>query len=316
MIFWQHIADRLADGQKLYVLTVIANSGSSPGRRGFKMLVAQDDFIFGSVGGGVMEFTLVDEARELLKEENPPTFIKRQIHRGKIKDGSGMICSGEQTIAFHCIDSNKIAVINDIITYLEKGKKGLFSLTPDSLNFSSEESATHFKTQINSATDWLFEEQLGFQDTLYIVGGGHVGVAVSEVFLKLGFYIVVFDNRENLNTLDNNLSAHQKKVVDYNQISEYIPPGTSSYVAIMTNTYTDDKLVLSKLIHNGYKYIGVLGSKSKLKTLWKVMLQEGFSREELDKVHAPIGLSIKSETPEEIAVSIAAEVIGVRNRRK
>ena len=103
MIFWQHILDKLQDNQKVYVLTVIENFGSSPGRKGFKMLVAQDDFIFGSVGGGVMEFSLVEEAQQLLQKENSPTFIKKQIHKGNIKDGSGMICSGEQTVAFHCL---------------------------------------------------------------------------------------------------------------------------------------------------------------------------------------------------------------------
>ena len=65
MMYWQHIIDKLKDNQKVYVLTVIANSGSSPGRKGFKMLVAQDGFIYGSIGGGVMEFSLVEEAQRL-----------------------------------------------------------------------------------------------------------------------------------------------------------------------------------------------------------------------------------------------------------
>ena len=102
MIFWQHILEKLKDNQNIYVFTVIENLRSSPGRKGFKMLVAQDGFIFGSIGGGVMEFTLVKEAQELLLEKKSPTFIKKQIHKGNIKEGSGMICSGEQTVAFHC----------------------------------------------------------------------------------------------------------------------------------------------------------------------------------------------------------------------
>ncbi len=84
----------------------------------------------------------------------------------------------------------------------------------------------------------------------------------------------------------------------------------------MTNKYTDDKLVLSKIIRNTYRFIGVLGSRAKLKTMWEVLLKEGFTQEELDTVYAPIGISIKSQTPEEIAVSIAAQIVQIRNVNK
>ena len=314
MIFWQHILDKLQDNQKVYVLTVIENSGSSPGRKGFKMLVAQDDFIFGSVGGGVMEFSLVEEVQQLLLGANSPIFIKKQIHKGRIKDGSGMICSGEQTVAFHCLNPEHIPLIQHILASLQNGEKGSLSLTPKSFSFSDKRLDNQFEYQINSEEDWFFEEHIGFRESLYIIGGGHVGVAVSELFVKLGFHVSVFDNREDLNTLENNNFAHQKLVIDYNNIEDYLPQESDTYVAIMTNKYTDDKLVLSKLIRNNYKFIGVLGSKAKLKTMWKILIREGFTKEELDTIHAPIGLSIKSETPEEIAVSIAAEIILVKNR--
>ncbi len=316
MIFWQHILNKLKDNQKVYVLTVIENFGSSPGRKGFKMMVAEDDFIFGSIGGGVMEFSLVEEAQKLLSEEDLPTFIKKQIHKGSIKDGSGMICSGEQTVAFHCLDSKYISIIESIISCIKKGKKGTLSLTSNSFSFSNEILENQFEYQINSNKNWFFNEHVGFKETLYIVGGGHVGVAVSEIFIKLGFYVVVFDNRENLNTLENNNFAHQKLVIDYNNIDKHIPQGSSSYIAIMTNKYTEDKIALSKLIKNDYQFIGVLGSKAKLQIMWEVLLKEGFTQDELDTIHAPIGLSIKSETPEEIAVSIAAQIIQIKNQAR
>ncbi|WP_428742184.1 XdhC family protein [Tenacibaculum sp.] len=316
MEFWQQLHTKLQNKQRVYLLTVIENLGSSPGRKGFKMLITKNGFIFGSVGGGVMEFTLVEEAKQLLQQENPPTFIKKQIHKGNIKDGSGMICSGEQTVAFHYLDSNDISIVEHIISCLQHGKKGTLHLSPTQFDFTSLILENQFEYKINSLEDWYFNEHIGFKETLYIVGGGHVGVAVSELFVKLGFYVVVFDNRENLNTLENNRTAHQKLVINYNDIENYVETSSSSYVAIMTNKYTDDKLVLSKLIKNNYKFLGVLGSKAKLKTMWEVLLNEGVTQEKLNKVHAPIGLSIKSETPEEIAVSIAAQIIQVKNQDK
>ncbi len=313
MIFWQHILNKLKDNQKVYVLTVIENFGSSPGRKGFKMLVSQDGFIFGSIGGGVMEFSLVEEAQQLLLNENPSTFIKKQIHKGNIKDGSGMICSGEQTVAFHCLESNNINVIKDILSYIKNEKKGTLSLTPNSFNFSFKALKKQFNYKIISNKDWFFEEHIGLRETLYIIGGGHVGAAVSELFRKLGFYVVIFDNRENLNTLENNNFANEKKVIKYEEINKYITKGSSTFIAVMTNKYTDDHLVLSKIIKNNYKFIGVLGSKAKLKIMWEVLQKEGFTKQELNRVKAPIGLSIQSETPEEIAVSIAAQIIHLKN---
>ena len=314
MNFWQHILERLQRKEKLYVLTVIENFGSSPGRKGFKMLVTQDKFIFGSIGGGVMEFSLVEEAQHLLLGESPPTFIKKQIHRGNIENGSGMICSGEQTVAFHCLGHHHISAGENIMQCLKSGEKGTLRLTRESYSFIDKMLEKQFEYSIESSEAWYFDEHIGFRETLYIIGGGHVGVAVSELFVKLGFYVVVYDNRESLNTLENNLAAHQTYVVDYDEIADHLQRGEQSYVVIMTNKYTDDKLALSKLIRNKYKFMGVLGSKAKLKTLWKELLKEGFTREELDKVHAPIGLAIKSETPHEIAISIAAQVIAIKNK--
>ena len=316
MKFWKYVLAKIKDNQKVYVLTVIENFGSSPGRKGFKMLVAQDGFIFGSIGGGVMEFTLVEEVQNFLKNKKSPIFIKKQIHKGSIENGSGMICSGEQTVAFHCLDFKQISVIESILSCIQTGQNGTLNLTPNSFCFSKKQQENQFNYQINSNSDWYFNEYIGYKETLYIVGGGHVGVAVSETFVKLGFYVVVFDNRENLNTLENNNFAHKKVVVDYKDINNHIPEGKTSYVAIMTNKYTDDKLALSKLLKNDYKFIGVLGSKAKLKTMWEVLRNEKHSQKELDAVYAPIGLSIKSETPEEIAISIAAQIIQLKNQNK
>ncbi|WP_440067354.1 XdhC family protein [Tenacibaculum discolor] len=313
MEFWQQLYTKLQNRQKVYLLTVIENLGSSPGRKGFKMLITENGFIYGSVGGGVMEFALVEEAKQLLQQENPPTFSKKQIHKGNIKHGSGMICSGEQTVAFHCLDTKHRSIISTIISSLQQGKKGTLHLSPSLFDFTPDVLESQFEYDINSKEDWYFKEHIGFKETLYIVGGGHVGVAVSELFVKLGFYVVVFDNRENLNTLENNQTAHKKQVIDYNDIENYIEESSSSYVAIMTNKYTDDKLVLSKLLKNNYQFLGVLGSKAKLQTMWEVLQNEGFTQEELNKAHAPIGLFIKSETPEEIAVSIAAQIIQIKN---
>ncbi len=316
MIFWQQLLTQLQQDKKVYLLTVIENFGSSPGRKGFKMLVSDDGFIFGSVGGGVMEFTLVEEVKALLQKEKQPIFSKKQIHQGNGKDKSGMICSGEQTVVFHPLQNYDIPLIASILKAIENNTSQTLCFSPNKIAFTQDTITDKYKTEILSENDWSFKENIGSKETLYIVGGGHVGLAVSQLFKQLNFHVVVFDNRDNLNTLEANTFAHQKQVIDYTTIEDFIKEGNDSYVAIMTNKYTDDKLVLSKIIKNTYAYIGVLGSKAKLKTMWEVLQKEGFTQNELDQVYAPIGLHIKSETPEEIAVSIAAEIIQAKNTPK
>lgn len=316
MKFWQHLLTKLQEKQQsVYLLTVIENSGSSPGRKGFKMLVAQDGFIFGSVGGGIMEFTLVEDIKELLQEKEHPIFFRKQLHQGNGKDKSGMICSGEQTVVFHPLNSTHIPLIEAILNCLQNNQQKTLSFSPTGIQLIENGISEKYQVAIKSVLNWSFKELIGFKETLYIFGGGHVCLAVSQLFRHLNFHVVVFDNRNHLNTLEENSFAHEKHVIDYTELEKHIKEGNDSYVAIMTNKYTDDKLVLRKIIRNQHKFIGVLGSKAKLKTMWKVLQKEGFSLEELNQIHAPIGLSIKSQTPEEIAVSIAAEIIKVRNEK-
>ena len=314
MKFWQQVLHKLQENKKAYVLTVIQNFGSSPGRKGFKMLVADDGFIFGSVGGGVMEFTLVEEAKSLLQSENSPILFKKQIHQGNGKDKSGMICSGEQTVVFHPFNSTHIDFVQALLECFQNNKQKTICFSPTGIDFVSNEITEKYEASIQSETDWQFKERIAFKETVYIVGGGHVGLAVSQLFKLLNFHVIVFDNREDLNTFNVNIFAHQKHIVAYDAIEKHIKQGNDSYVVIMTNKYTDDKLVLSQLLLNNYKFIGVLGSKAKLKIMWEVLLKEGFTQQELDSVFAPIGLHIKSQTPEEIAVSIAAQIIEVKNK--
>ncbi len=313
MDFWKTLLSKLQEDQKVYLLTVIENIGSSPGKQGFKMIVVEDGSIFGSIGGGLMEFNLVEEIKEIVKKESQTIFLKKQIHKEKLKDSSGMICSGEQTIVFHPLGKNHIETVENIINCLSGDQKGIIHLTPAQFEFYPEEITSQYHYKINNSDNWYYKEQIDFKDTLYIVGGGHVGLSTSKIFRLLGFYIVILDDRQHLNTFDLNDYAHEKHIIQYREIEKYIKPGKTSFVAIMTNKHSDDKFVLSKIIKNNYKYLGVLGSKTKMQIMFKSLLNEGFTDKELNKVYTPIGLAINSKTPDEIAISIAAQIIKVKN---
>ena len=171
-----------------------------------------------------------------------------------------------------------------------------------------------FRFERTGESEFVYEEKLGYKNRLFIVGGGHCALAISELMSKMDFHISLFDDRADLNTLAKNEFVHEKKIIEsYEQIGEFIPSGATTYVVVMTLGYKFDEIVIRQLFDKDFKYFGVLGSRAKMKTLLKNLEKEGFDKEKLNKIRTPIGLKINSRTPEEIAVSIAAEIIAVKN---
>ncbi len=313
MDFWKNIYNKLQNRQQVYLLTVVKNSGSSPGRQTFKMAVAQDGTIFGSIGGGVMEYKLVEKAKKFLQKNENPVLLIKQVHQAKTENSSGMICSGEQTVTFHPLTRVHLTSIKQLINQKQNAD---LHLTQNDVVFNFDSKSDKPIFSYKSKTNWQYTEPLNQKETVYIVGSGHVGLAVSEICQFLDFQVQVFDNRKKLNTFEQNTFTYKKQIIDYNTISNYIPNKPNAYVIIMTNKYTDDKLVLEKLLQNNplhYKYIGVLGSKAKIEIMFKDLLEKGYNKHDLNQIYTPIGISIKSQTPQEIAISIGAEIISVKN---
>jgi xanthine dehydrogenase accessory factor len=130
----------------------------------------------------------------------------------------------------------------------------------------------------------------------------------------MDFYIRVYDERKDLKTMTENDAAHEKYFVnDYTALKEMIPSGNNHYVVIMTFGYRSDDIALKALLEKKFKYFGLLGSKKKIEKLFDDYRKEGISEERLQRIHTPVGLAINSQTPEEIAVSIAAEIIKIKN---
>lgn len=305
------------------MLLVVAESlGSSPGRAGYKMAVGPDGKLIGSIGGGVMEVNLVEQSRAILSE--PPvvagrltSFLKPQVHQKHSRNPSGMICSGKQTVIFRLLTSEDQSDIHAIIDAIKNRTSALLTIMPSRFNvgpYGDQTQQADFGFEKLSESDFLYFEKLGPKNDLYIIGGGHCALALSELMSRMDFYIRLFDDRPELNTLDKNKFAHEIKIVDsYEQIGEFIPSGANAYVVVMTLGYASDEIVIRSLIDKDFKYFGVLGSKAKMAVLLKTLENEGFAADRLARIHTPIGLPINSHTPEEIAVSIAAEIISVKN---
>ncbi|MEZ4739473.1 MAG: XdhC family protein [Flavobacteriales bacterium] len=160
---------------------------------------------------------------------------------------------------------------------------------------------------------WSYHERLGVEQRIVILGAGHVGLALSRTMHQLGFHVHLMDDRADLNTMVANQWAHERTVVDYARIGELISDDPGLYVVLVSFGYRTDDILVRQLIRKRFKYLGMMGSAEKIRTLLEGLRKDGFSEEEIGRVRAPIGLPIGSKTPEEIAVSIAAEIIGVKN---
>ncbi len=298
----------------LYLLIVVKSTGSAPGRVGFKMLVNQFGPIDGSIGGGIMEYNMVELAKEQLQQSSFNSFFKKQIHRQGELDSSGMICSGEQIIAFLPILNKDLILIKEIREKINNLEAHFIQYSNNGIKLfpflQKKNSPIAFQFTANK---WSYTELLHNQKIIYIFGGGHVGAATSQVFHFLGYHVVILDNRPQLNTLIKNPYAKQTKIIDYHHILDIIPDNPRIPIAVMTTKFTEDQLILEQLSSKNYQYIGVLGSQTKIKKMFDNLRKKGIKNSFLNKLHAPIGLQISSQTPEEIAVSIAAEVIRLGN---
>ncbi|MGD8306346.1 MAG: XdhC family protein [Ignavibacteria bacterium] len=311
---WKFIQDQIEADKKVVLLTVAESSNSSPGRQGFKMVVTEDADQYGTIGGGIMEKDMFDYSLDLLYGNEIKT-IKRLHHSEKTKyEKSGLICGGYQIIIFSILGKDQIELINNIVNSVRNKRNGSLLISPNEIvyNESSEIQPTSFN--YNNDDDWIYSENIGLPLIAFIAGGGHVGLAVSRIMKSIGFYVVVFDHREDVFTVEQNEYADEIIITKYDEIGNQIIESENSYIIIVTPMHAGDKDTLKSVINKKVKYIGMMGSSRKIKSIFDALKEEGANEKLFEKIHTPIGLEIYAESPEEIAISIAAEIIRTKNQ--
>lgn len=317
---WGFSLSCLEAGNQLMLIVVIEVKGSSPGKKGFKMIVSSDGQLYGSIGGGVMEYNMVELARKALQENNQAVFLKKQVHSpGAGTDFSGLICAGEQTHAFVPIGISQKKYLKAIIQSQEEGKKCILHLSDEGFSVkTAEESSKMERMSVlqNDELSWPYSEEISPPDTLYIFGGGHISIPLSQVCRIIGFKVVVLDDRPDLNTMQNNTFSHKNVLIKYQDSASYIVHPSTAYVCIMTVSHASDQQILEQMIGVRPAYLGMIGSKKKVEKIFSNLKQKGIPESDLQIIDAPMGIPINSETPEEIAVSISARIIMDRNKER
>jgi xanthine dehydrogenase accessory factor len=205
------------------------------------------------------------------------------------------------TIGGGCVEAEVWAAAKEVIQN-EQPRKMTFNLNHD---------AAYDAGLICGGTLEIFVEPLLPQPVLYLFGGGHVSTAVARVASPAGFAIGIVDDREAFANKERFPMATEL-YTSYEGAFEKIHPNSSSFLVIVTRGHKDDMRVLAWAVKTNARYIGMIGSKRKVISVYKALEKEGYKPEQFERVHAPVGLEIGALTPEEIAVSITAELIAVR----
>jgi xanthine dehydrogenase accessory factor len=185
---------------------------------------------------------------------------------------------------------------------------------PRSLTFDLNQDPKYDTGLVCGGTLEIFVEPILPPADLYIFGAGHVAASLYKVARIAGFDISIIDDREVYASRERFPEAREIWAEDFDQAASKITPSESSYIVIVTRGHRDDMRMLRWAVQTRARYIGMIGSRRKTITIFKELQAEGLAAELFDRVHAPVGLDIGAITPEEIAVSITAELIAVRRK--
>lgn len=317
---------RLLAGEELVMVTVIASSGATPRGAGARMLVGKEGRVCGTIGGGAVEYRSEKIAGEVLREKNSRghdfTLTKDDVQN------LGMICGGACNVFFHYLspeDSGAIALAEEAEAGFAQGKDlwlisdigngGRLSLT-DKRSETLAPYLTRHPQWLQADGLNLYLEQICDSGRVYVFGGGHVAQELVPVLEHIGFRCTVMDDREEFAKRALFPTAEQVVLGDFRRISDYLQIGAQDYVCVMTRGHAFDTVVQAQVLRCHPCYCGVIGSRHKAAGVRKVLQEEyGLTDAELDLVTTPIGLDIQAETPAEIAISIAAQMLQHRANR-
>ncbi len=303
--FYQQMAQELERGA-VVLATVTAVKGSVPREVGAKMLVCSDGRICGTVGGGAGEAKVYHQALKVL-QSGEKQFVEIDLSGAAQREVQG-VCGGTMQVWLELwVGTAALALVHQILNTLKSGQAAINTpFTPGSPYLSDLNVET-----IEVSQDGIIEPLLA-PPTLIIVGAGHVAVPLAQVAQIAGFQILVLDDRPEFACAERFPPGVTVVAQPVKQALLALPNTSHLYAALVTRGYQHDLEPLQVLLNRPMQYIGMIGSKKRVQLVQQALLKIGYSYQLLNQIHAPIGLDIGALTPEEIAVSICAELIQVR----
>lgn len=302
---FKELTQLLNNNQDAMIVTIIDEAGSSPRGKGSQMLVAATGQLCGTIGGGSVEKTSEQLAIELLQDRKSATHHYEL--RKNVQEDIGMECGGDVTVFFQYVDSSKEEwkkIASEILNRIDNKTKGYLTLSlyGDIPNVTDEA----------SSDSEHFSMSLPIGERAILFGGGHVCKALAPILHSVGFRITVMDEREEFVTAERFPMAEERIVGEYTELEKYLEIKPDDYIIVMTNGHTHDYDVEEYVLRRNTAYVGVIGSAKKTASVNERLRAAGVDEAMINYVHTPIGIDIKATTPEEIAISVTAEMVLVR----
>lgn len=342
---FEAVIQSIANQEDVVLATIIDNVGSSPRSSGTKMLIRKDHSIVGTIGGGKLEANTIKAAEDAFKTKS--NKIYHFLLTGTDAAASEMICGGFGDVLLCFISGSDLvtsevlkAAVDSILSkkkgwlitsytkegsdaltsgfcfISENGKKiGNIPINEEKLSklIQSTESISIHSDILESEN--LLIEKLQNKKTVFIFGGGHVAKETAALANFVDFRTVVLDDRSEFANEERFPYSEVIVVKSYAELPE-LPIDDQSFIVILTRGHLGDYDVIKRMLGTNAYYVGMIGSRNKRNLIYERLKNEGIGQDQIDRVHAPIGLPINGETPAEIAVSILAEMILERSRLK
>ena len=307
--FWVAAHEALRNGKLIHMSLVVDQTKGSPGTTAARMFVTNDGARYGTIGGGVMESRVIKEAVAGLNLKRLPKPRLRQLrHRADSGDqSSGLICGGTQTNLELALSPNQhLELIARIVTSAVSGL-GSVRCTSNGLKLSDQSVETVKLKQIDE--EWEASLPLLNRRRVAVFGAGHCGVALANAMLRLDYEVTILDSRSDISTTEGLAKSIKLIVTDYEVAAACVDHPNYTVAIVMTHSMDTDLKALLGLIDKGFDWIGLMGSQVKIAHIRQKLLHKGFSDLQIAQIVAPVGLDFNSDTPEEIAVSIAAKIL-------
>ncbi|MEM8866930.1 MAG: XdhC family protein [Verrucomicrobiota bacterium] len=320
MDFWKTAADELSAGRRVYASFVVANRKGSPGTPVARLLLLEDHRQVGTIGGGIMEQRILEEAKVMLASGEALRPSLRVLRHNKVDTNlaSGLICGGEQTnVSLILSGPDDLAVLSEIVHGLDAGVSGLVALSAEGLSFHPSEVVAPYANRFIEKDDgaWAYELNLVNLRRVAIYGGGHCGRALAKLMDGLGYAVAVIEPRVGLFTLEGLPAGVCLIDKEFREAAAAVSFPEKTIAVVMTYSMPTDVEALDGLLDLPFQEIGLMGSAQKVSQIRRTLAEKGRSELQIGRINAPVGLQFDSDTPEEIAVSIAAQILLDRNTK-
>ncbi|MBR8535492.1 XdhC family protein [Carboxylicivirga sediminis] len=333
---YQHLLQLIEQEQPVILGTLICKKGSAPQVPGASAIFNQDGLLKGTLGGGILE---AEAERLACRHTADMHHLMRTIsYTAKIEDEAGAICGGEASFLLDFSPEKHVEVFSQMSSSLKKGKTGhliilvceqkgirrywqeeKYRLHEDLLRYRPYVAKCHqHQTTCYNLVDnvHVLVEWLSPPARLIIVGAGHIGQALCHIGSLLDFEVTVLDNRPEYANEAMLPDARQLIIGNLSDSIKKLQPTPDTYVVIVTQGHKTDYASLLACLKSDAGYIGMIGSKRKVQLIKEDLLNKKLATQtELDAIYSPIGLDIGAKTVQEIAVSIAAELVQVRRKK-